>query len=658
MLLTRSAVEASDDIHVYKPFVDGLRAIAILTVIAGHLELPGASGGFVGVDVFFVISGYLIINQIAADIRRGRFSLLDFWARRTLRILPAFLLVAVVCLLLGVVVLVQFEYRQFADSFLFSTIMQANHYFLAKQDYFDTAAYAKPLLHTWTLSVEEQFYAVTPLILVGLTALTKAAPSSQRVWTGATAGLLVVSFAMCVALTRERHNVAFYVMPARGWEFMLGGLVPLLVVPARRLPAAAINALTIAGIGAIALALEAFGPESVYPSYRAALPVLGAVLIIVGGLADPRNMVARVLATPPFVAIGLVSYSWYLWHWPLLSFLRLANSGARDRAMELGAVALALVLAILTYRLVEQPVRAWRRRAKPRARTVVLAGLAACVLIGGAGSVWSKYAMPRLTPSLAGLETAPASGVAYPPVARHGSLIGDSHADMLDATLTEHARRLGASLTVTMYGGCPPLLRVTVLDYTLTPIPQCRDLYGTSLAVAGSEFAILAGRWTLYVTPPPARRDFHPYWLADPQTGKPAANPYALLARGLAATIAEAKRAGVRRILVIGQFPEFGVRVPNCVLRLVRLGIDRCSVPRAAFEAHRAQAMETLREVTAGLDGVRLIDPIDVFCTATVCEPHDGETVYFNDDNHLSPAGAERFYAAFEADMKWAMLDP
>src|SRR5262245_25723406 len=166
VLLAKSAVESSDDIHVYKPFVDGLRAIAILAVVVGHLELPGASGGFVGVDVFFVISGYLIINQIAADIRAGRFSVLDFWARRALRILPAFLLVASVCLALAVPVLVQYEYRAFADSFFFSTLMQANHYFLSKQNYFENIAYAQPLLHTWSLSVEEQFYFVAPLALI------------------------------------------------------------------------------------------------------------------------------------------------------------------------------------------------------------------------------------------------------------------------------------------------------------------------------------------------------------------------------------------------------------------------------------------------------------------------------------------------------------
>lgn len=656
MLLAKSAVETSDDIHAYKPFVDGLRAIAILAVVVGHLELPGASGGFVGVDIFFVISGYLIINQIAADIRDRRFSLLDFWARRALRILPAFLLVVSCCLLLAVVVLVQYEYRAFADSFFFSTIMQANHYFLIKQDYFENIAYAKPLLHMWSLSVEEQFYFVAPLALIGMTAWANrhSSGAAARMWIAVTAGLFVVSFVLCVALTRDRHNIAFYIMPARGWEFLLGGVAPLCVATVRGWPGRAIAALALAGVAAIAVAVGGLGPETAYPSYLATLPALGAMLIIVSGLADPRNVVARTLATPPFVAIGLVSYSWYLWHWPLLSFLRLRDSGARDLVTELGAIALALVLAALTWRFVERPVREWRRRAAPRSVTVVLAGTAACILIGSAGALWSKYAMPHLTPSLAGFEPVVVPAAAYPPVARHGDLVGDSQADTLAESLVEHARRAGASLKVVKYGGCPPLLHVTIL-YNHKPLATCRERY-RGLNLTGSEFLVLAAVWDLYVTPPPPDRDFVPFGLADPQTGGPAADPYALLASGLTAMIAEAKRAGVKRILVIGAFPRFPTRPPNCVLRILRLGIDRCSPSRASVDAHLARTTETLRRVTAGIDGVRFIDPIGVFCTPLLCRPYEGHTLYFTDIIHLGPAGAERFYRAFRDDIQWALV--
>ena len=655
MLLAKAAVETSDDIYAYKPFVDGLRAIAILSVVGGHLELSGMWGGFVGVDVFFVISGYLIINQIAADIRNGRFGLWDFWARRALRILPAFLLVVSACLALGGVVLVQYEYRAFADSFFFSTLMQANHYFLVKQNYFENIAYAKPLLHMWSLSVEEQFYLVAPLALIGMAAWTRGRPSAAaaRIWIAVTAGLLVVSFALCVALTTERHNIAFYIMPARGWEFLLGGIVPWCVSTVRRWPGGANTALALAGATAIAAAVGGFGFETTYPSYRAALPALGAMLIIVSGLADPRNVVARTLATAPFVAIGLVSYSWYLWHWPLLSFLRLFVSGARDLALELGAMALALVLAALTWRFVERPVREWRRGAAPRSFRVVVAGTTACIVIGSAGALWSKYAMPDLTPSLAGFESALAPVAAYPPVVRRGNLVGDSQADTLSENLIEHARRAGASLRLTKDGGCPPILRVTIL-YKQKPREICDELY-RHLALTGSDFLILAAVWDLYVTPPPPDRDFVPFWLADPRTGGPAADPYALLASGLAAMIAEAKRAGVKRILVIGAFPRFPTRPPNCVLRVIRLGVDRCSPSRASVDAHLAGTRETLRRVTAGIDGVRLIDPIDVFCTPSVCRPYADHTVYFTDIVHVSPAGAERFYDAFRDDIEWAL---
>ena len=654
MLLARSAVEASDDIHVYKPFIDGLRAVAIVSVIAGHLDLPGALGGFVGVDIFFVISGYLIISQIIADIGRRRFSLMDFWARRVLRILPSFLLVVSVCVPLAAAVLVHPEFREFGASFFFAAIMQANHYFLAKQDYFNTVAYVKPLLHVWSLSLEEQFYIVAPLVLVGLTAVAGriSAFSARRMWIAFTAGLFLLSFVLCVALTRGRHNIAFYVALPRAWEFLLGGIVPLCVATVRGRSSAMITALALAGVVMIAVAIGGLGPQSAYPAWRAMLPAGGAMLIILSGLADPRNPIARALATAPLVAIGLVSYSWYLWHWPLLSFLRIANSGARDLATELGAMALALALAAVTYRLVERPIRAWRRSKAPRSLGVVLAGVAGCVLIGSAGSAWSMLVMPRLTPALVGLEPIAVAATAYPPVVRQGAFVGDSQAATLTGSLVEHFRRAGVSLQVMTHNGCPPVLHVTIL-YNGRPQEICREVY-RRLDLTGSEFVILSAVWDLYVTLPPDR-DFVPYWLGDPQTGRPAADPYGPLASGLGAMIAEAKRAGVKRILVIGAFPRFPTSPANCVLRIARLGIDRCSASRASVDAHLARTKETLRLVTAGIDSVRLIDPIEAFCTSSLCRPYEDRTVYFKDILHLDPAGAERFYRAFRDDIGWAL---
>src|SRR5262249_56836348 len=223
---------------------------------------------------------------------------------------------------------------------------------------------------------------------------------------------------------------------------------------------------------------------------------------------------------------------------------------------------------------------------------------------GGAGAVGAKYAMPHRPPSPAGLDPPAVADAPYPPVVRHGALVGDSQAGVVAARLTEHARRGGDALTVTMYGGCPPLLHVTIL-YNHKPLPKCSELY-QGFNQAGFEFLILTAVWDLYVTPPPPDRDFVPLGLADPQTGRPAADPYALLAGGLTAMIADAKRAGVKRILVVGPFPRFPARPPNCVLRAIRLGVDRCSPSRASVDARLAKTIDTLRPVTAGAEGGRL----------------------------------------------------
>src|SRR5581483_7302692 len=352
-----------DDVRSYKPFVDGLRAIAILTVVGSHVGVPGFAGGFVGVDIFFVISGYLIIGQIEADVVGRRFGFLDFAARRALRILPPFRLVMLTCLVLVSTVFVQFDYDDFSDSFLQSALMFANHYFLAHQGYFEPAAFTRPLLHLWSLSVEEQFYLVAPLAIVTLYALTRAlAPGTAQHLRNLVAALIAVaSFAACIVLTYGvSHNAAFYVMPARGWEFILGGNAVALVPLLRRTSGRVADVLALAGVAAIAFAVVSFGATTYYPTFRAAFPVVGTTLIIACGIAAPGNLVARALSLPPMVAIGLVSYAWYLWHWPLLSFLRTSDFTRSDIAKALAVALLALVLAALTYWFVERPIKIWR----------------------------------------------------------------------------------------------------------------------------------------------------------------------------------------------------------------------------------------------------------------------------------------------------------
>ena len=250
----------------------------------------------------------------------------------------------------------------------------------------------------WSLAVEEQFYLLAPLTLLAMTATTaKMKPENRRrTWIAITFALGIVLFAACVIFTYPsiRPNVSFYIMPTRGWEFILGGAVPAFAAVVRRLPASVNRSLAIAGAAAIVLAVLCFDVDMLYPFYWAAVPVIGATSIITAGLIEPRNVVARALATKPMVWIGLVSYPWYLWHWPLISFVRTMNFGEQSFAEEIGAAALSLALAVLTYRFVELPLRRLRKNRKLRPAAVVALGTASCVLVASLGYLWSL----RITP--------------------------------------------------------------------------------------------------------------------------------------------------------------------------------------------------------------------------------------------------------------------
>src|SRR5262245_9062350 len=375
-----SSIASIHEVRIYRPFIDGLRAVAILTVVGLHVSLPGFGGGFVGVDIFFVISGYLIINQIAEDEQAIQHSRLCH--SQDFPHLAGILLVMVTCLVLFTTIFMQAEPKDFAESFFLSAIMFANHHFLSHTGYFDMAAVTKPLLHMWSLAVEEQFYLLAPLTLLAMTATTaKMKPENgRRAWITITLALGVVSFVACVMFTYPytRPNVSFYIMPTRGWEFILGGAVPAFAAVVHRLPAVVNQGLAIAAAAAITLAVLCFDADMLYPFYWAAVPVVGATLIIVGGLIEPGNVVARALATRPMVWIGLVSYPWYLWHWPLISFVRTMNFGEQSFAEEMGAAALSLVLAVLTYRFVELPLRRLRKARKLRPAAVVVLCIASC----------------------------------------------------------------------------------------------------------------------------------------------------------------------------------------------------------------------------------------------------------------------------------------
>ena len=295
----------------YRPDIDGLRAIAVVSVILFHLN--ALRGGFVGVDIFFVISGFLITSLLWKEIQAtGTVSLIGFYDRRIRRIFPALFAMFAVSWVVGFLYLFPNEFTAFARSMLAALLSVANLFFWRESGYFAAAASTKPLLHTWSLGVEEQFYVLFPPLLALLYKL-----SARRLKLSLTV-LALLSFALCVALTRSSPDAAFYLPVTRAWQLLFGSLLALndLAVLRHRLWR---NAAALLGLLILGYTLLRFSSATPFPGYMALLPTLAAALLIAAGTKG-KTLVGRVLSFKPFVFVGLISYSLYLWHWPLIVF--------------------------------------------------------------------------------------------------------------------------------------------------------------------------------------------------------------------------------------------------------------------------------------------------------------------------------------------------
>ena len=344
----------------YRPDIDGLRALAILPVVWFHSDLPGLPGGFTGVDTFFVISGYLITAIIHREVAAGQFSFARFYERRVRRIAPALLLVAAASTAAALALLLPHELERFGWSVLAALAMVSNVYFWLSGGYFALAESITPMLHTWSLGVEEQFYLFFPIFLILAERL--------RITRLAILAVGLASFVLCLIGTAQSPAATFYLLPTRGWELMIGGA---LAVQPVRVPKFA----GLAGIAALIIASVAITGDDPFPGWRALLPALGAGLVIASGKDSPSG---RLLSAPPLVGIGKISYSLYLWHWPIFAFMRHWRA---DIALPLWASALGIALAFLaaaaTYRWVEQPAR---RRSVPYKKVLIASGSAMLVI--------------------------------------------------------------------------------------------------------------------------------------------------------------------------------------------------------------------------------------------------------------------------------------
>lgn len=630
----------------YMPFIDGLRAVAVIAVVLCHCGVPGFSGGYVGVDVFFVISGFLIIGQIRAEQVRGDFSVYRFYARRTLRILPVYFAMLIAVLIAAPFFLLSAETSDsFAESFALSPLMASNIQFLNEQGYFDFDAQYKPLLHTWTLAVEEQFYLLVPLLLVWFAGLAR--DGRRHVYLLAALLIAAASFVGTLFLTDvQEHNFSFYLMPLRAWEFVAGGLiVPVFVDRLRGLPGWARQAGALLGAGLIISAIVLLDEASLWPGWLTLLPVAGAVLFISLCLSMPKMPLARLLASRAPVAIGLVSYSWYLWHWPLLSFgrlLRLETDLALDVAAGAGG---GLVLAVASYRLIERPLKVRRAELiRSRPDRIFWRGGGAAILLaavgGGGAFAYSAHYGDYLHRyyEVDGRGVTASDCRIYDPRFTYADTcfsgdyvlgIGDSHMGELDPAISFYAGEAGGRFVSVISGGC------SAQWFILSPDPGRRNRHERCEGLA----APLAALRSSPDQPHGVIISF--YWSElEPEEVDQLVGQF---------------RKNGSRVLILGPVPVFRHSPPTCleIARKRKISADVCGVSRQALEQEFAKRSKRLEAAAANDPMVRYVDPFVAFCDDELCRPNDGNLLFYSDDDHLNGGGTHRLIETFAEEFRW-----
>lgn len=647
----------------YRPDIDGLRAIAVLAVVIFHAFPQALPGGFVGVDVFFVISGYLISSIIFKALDGGTFSFADFYARRVRRIFPALVLVVLTSLLLGWAVLLPDEYAQLGKHAAAGLGFVANVAYWMESGYFDTAAELKPLLHLWSLGVEEQFYIVWPAVVLLLWRF------GAGLW-WATAGLALVSFGISVWLSPVFPSASYFLPFSRAWELLAGAMLALALRSRGGQPLVRPGLLqeTLVGLGLvlIVLALVLVNKARDFPGAWALLPVLGAVLLIA---CAPGSWIGhRLLSNRVMVWFGLISFPLYLWHWPLLAFLRIVKGGALDGQLLLAAVGLAILLAWLTYRLIEAPVRhlaGWR---------TVAALVLICVVVGGQGwSTFNREGLPfRLKDAQAKTEAgamawashlsgseACGDGVPESLVGRclvadatrlpDVALIGDSHANHYYWGLSRELASMNLNLLQFAAQGCPLLF-----DYDLQRGGEsmgCQmvamQAFQHALDTPSIHTVILAGRWVAAMTGEQLAGRGH----ADKgvrvvgRDGVQASlGRDQVMLEAIEQTLVVLQTAG-KRVIFLDSVPELDFNIRECISwepnRYVkRVPRPECEVPRAKIDARAQQYRPALHSVLNRHPGVTVLDPVGYMCDARACYGRRDGVLLYRDDDHLSLAGS------------------
>ncbi len=641
----------------YRKEIDGLRAIAILPVLLFHAGFSVFSGGYVGVDVFFVISGYLITSIILAELEKDDFSLKRFYEKRARRILPALSLVILVTSFIAYAVMPANLLKSYANSVISVVTFTSNFHFFVTSGYFSTAAELKPLLHTWSLAVEEQYYLFFPLLLMYFAKRATTSPVDKP---NKKKQLIVVVIALTLSslllsqFLASKHLIEanFYLIFSRAWELLIGSLIALLSLDKTKLATPLKSSLAMLGLAGILYAIFAFDHKTPFPSFYTLIPVIGTALVI--AFSSSKTIVGKVLSNRLFVYIGLISYSLYLWHQPLFAFMRLKTLEEPSQLAFIIAILISFLLAFLTYRYIETPFR--KQQFNFKKSTLTLAGYSTLFFIvlglsGVATHGFNKRFDNEYTQSIVSSPQRkachthgtdykkPSDGCRYFGEEVTWAALGDSQTVESAFALAKVLEPSNKGLLHLSFSRCPPAL---LFD---TNIPGCAAWLRESVEYLKSQSSInnvlLGFRYSSFLNGMKQKYYIEP--INHRGESLPLAETRALYWRSLTSLISELQQSG-KTVHLLYPIPELPAHIRNILTPLsifggdLRYDINNISTRDNYLKEHQyiLSKLDTLQYS----EKLIAIKPFDLLCPNDSCPAVVGNSALYFDSGHLSIFGA------------------
>jgi peptidoglycan/LPS O-acetylase OafA/YrhL len=631
----------------YRPDIDGLRAVSIVSVVLYHAFPDLLPGGFVGVDIFFVISGYLITSIILGANPARQFTLRGFYRRRIQRILPALILTLVFCLAAGWFILLPLEYASLGKHSAAAAVFIPNFVFWSEAGYFDEESVRKPLLHLWSLGVEEQFYIFWPLILI---ATTRMRQSPALI----TLAILLTSFTLSIAY-QTHHASAFFLPQFRMWEILLGAAISALHLQTKTSVGRSSltnAALATTGLMLMCLATLVISRDKAFPGWWALLPAVGAAMVIASSPAGWLNR--RLLGNAGMVFIGKISYPLYLWHWPLLSLTRIIEAGEPAPGTRLTVVALSVLLAWLTYVCIEKRLRYHPAKAVPY---ILVASLFSLGLLGLA--IWKNQGIPSRTAQLNPildqfvwhelgyfkLLKCPASHPREKYCRDDGkkaeiAVLGDSHAGNVFVALMHQYQNSDIGVVRLEQPNCPPLYDVS--NVKANGAENCLEANNGNIDWVAQNPDIhtvyLSSMGPLYLVDDSSRYQFAYREQSGLNSNKE------VFAAGLRASVKRLLQVGKTVVIVI-DWPGLSFHPRQCFdLRPVRLTAFQpksCEMPRAQHDKESAEYKRILLSLAAEFPSLKYWDTPAMLCDQQVCHALHEDLVLYRDPGHLTIGGSK-----------------